>query len=162
MSWEVKKILVPTDGSPKAELAVEPALEIARLKGAEIVALSVLAAPFESSCFTGTGAAEGAQVIEELKVELAQKSAERVVARAEEAGIKARAVVLSGSPAEEILKVAEREDVDLIVMGTKGMTGTRRLLGSVAMSVISHAPCPVLTVREKEYSLPLYERARRM
>ena len=162
MTWEIKKILVPTDGSKLAELAVKPALDIARHKNAKIISLCVLAAPFESSCFTGTGAAEGAQIIEDLKVEIAKENAERIVKEAKKAGVEAEAVVLSGSPADEILKVAEKEDVDLIVMGTKGRTGTKRLLGSVAVSVISHAPCPVLTIRKKEYRPPFFERARMM
>jgi nucleotide-binding universal stress UspA family protein len=162
MKWEVKKILIPTDGSELAELAIAPALELAKYKNAEIIAISVLAAPFESSCYTGTGAAEGAQIIEELKNDLAKESVERVVNAAQKAGVDARSIVTSGSPADEIIKAAVKEDVDLIVMSTKGATGTKRILGSVAASVISHAPCPVLTVREKEQGLPFVERARRM
>jgi universal stress protein A len=53
-----------------------------------------------------------------------------------------------GKPAEEILRVAREEKVDLIVMGTHGRTGVRHLLlGSVAEEVTRHAPCPVFTVR---------------
>lgn len=162
MSWRVKKILVPTDGSKGAELAIEPALDIARQKKSGLVTLSVLAAPFESSCFTGTGAAEGAQIIEDLKRDMAKEYVERVVKKAREAGVTAKPLITSGSPADEILKTAVKEKVDLIVMGTKGMTGTKRLLGSVAVSVLSHAPCPVMAVRKKGKRLPFVERARRM
>ncbi len=53
-----------------------------------------------------------------------------------------------GKPAEEILRVAREEGVDLIVMGTHGHTGLRHLLlGSVAEEVTRHAPCPVFTIR---------------
>ena len=162
MTWNVKKILVPTDGSELAETALEPAIELAKHKGAEIVTIYVLAAPFESSCYTGTGAAEGAQIIEDLKNDLAKASVDKIVKAAEKAGLKARSIVTSGSPADEIIKAAANESVDLIVMSTKGATGTKRLLGSVAASVISHAPCPVLTIREKEKGLPFFERARGM
>jgi nucleotide-binding universal stress UspA family protein len=56
--------------------------------------------------------------------------------------------VAVGTPAEEILRVAREEKVDLIVMGTHGRTGLRHLLlGSVAEEVTRHAPCPVFTVR---------------
>jgi universal stress protein A len=56
--------------------------------------------------------------------------------------------VAVGRPAEEILRVAREEKVDLIVMGTHGRTGVRHLLlGSVAEAVSRHAPCPVFTVR---------------
>jgi nucleotide-binding universal stress UspA family protein len=59
-----------------------------------------------------------------------------------------QAVVAVGRPAEEILRVAREEEIDLIVMGTHGRTGVRHLLlGSVAEAVTRHAPCPVFTVR---------------
>jgi glycine betaine transporter len=55
-----------------------------------------------------------------------------------------------GKPAEEILRVAREEAVDLIVMGTHGHTGLRHLLlGSVAEEVTRHAPCPVFTIRRQ-------------
>jgi nucleotide-binding universal stress UspA family protein len=53
-----------------------------------------------------------------------------------------------GKPAEEILRLAREEGIDLIVMGTHGRTGLRHLLlGSVAEEVTRHAPCPVFAVR---------------
>ena len=56
--------------------------------------------------------------------------------------------VAAGKPAEEILRVAREEGIDLIVMGTHGRTGARHLLlGSVAEAVTHAAPCPVFTVR---------------
>jgi nucleotide-binding universal stress UspA family protein len=57
-------------------------------------------------------------------------------------------VVVEGYPAEEIAALAQQRGVELIVMGTHGRTGMRKvLLGSVAERVIAIAPCPVLTVR---------------
>jgi nucleotide-binding universal stress UspA family protein len=59
-----------------------------------------------------------------------------------------RVTVAVGEPAEEILRVAREEWIDLIVMGTHGRTGVRHLLfGSVAEEVTRQAPCPVFTVR---------------
>jgi nucleotide-binding universal stress UspA family protein len=56
--------------------------------------------------------------------------------------------VAVGKPAEEILRVAREEKVDLIIMGTHGRTGVRHLLlGSVAEAITRAAPCPVFTVR---------------
>ena len=54
-----------------------------------------------------------------------------------------------GLPAAEILRLAEKLDVGLIVMGSRGLGGIRRaLMGSVSDSVVRHAHCPVLVVRE--------------
>ena len=62
-------------------------------------------------------------------------------------GLRVLSAVESGSPAAQIVRYAERNGVDLIVLGTHGRTGvTRALLGSVAERVVRTAPCPVLTV----------------
>lgn len=65
-----------------------------------------------------------------------------------DAGVKVEPVVLKGSPAEEILEYAEKSDIDLIVMGTQGLTGIKRfLIGSVAENVLRHSKVPVMVVR---------------
>jgi nucleotide-binding universal stress UspA family protein len=57
--------------------------------------------------------------------------------------------VVFGNPSPTIVRIADEEDLDLIVMGTHGRSGFRRLLlGSVAEAVVRSAPCPVLTIRE--------------
>ena len=59
-------------------------------------------------------------------------------------------VFAQGDPAEEILRAAERHRADLIVMGSKGLTGLERyLLGSVSRKVARHASCSVLVVRSR-------------
>jgi universal stress protein A len=60
------------------------------------------------------------------------------------------AQVTDGNPADAIVRMAEELDVDLIVMATHGRTGVPHIvLGSVAEKVVRHAPCPVLTIRQK-------------
>ena len=60
--------------------------------------------------------------------------------------------VTAGNPADAIVRTAEDLEVDLIVMATHGHTGLQHvLLGSVAEKVVRHAPCPVLTVRQREW-----------
>lgn len=162
MTWDIKKILVPTDGSESAGLALEPAIDLASHKNAEIVTISVTAAPFDFSCYSASGAAQGAQIIEDLKNDIAKANVDKVANEMQKAGLKDTSIVVSGSPADEIIKAAVKENIDLIVMGTKGAADTRRILGSAAASVISNAPCPVLTVREKGRGIPFVERARRM
>lgn len=67
------------------------------------------------------------------------------------AGVEVESVILEGSPANEIVDFAEKNDIDLIVMGTLGRTGIERfLLGSVAGNVVSHSKTPVLVVRGKK------------
>jgi nucleotide-binding universal stress UspA family protein len=62
--------------------------------------------------------------------------------------VKVLPVVLKGSPAEEILDYSEKNEIDLIVMGTQGLTGVKRfLLGSVAENVLRHSKVPVMILR---------------
>ncbi len=59
--------------------------------------------------------------------------------------------LISGAPADAIVRFAQQEGVDLIVMSTHGRTGLRRvLMGSVSEAVVRHAHCPVLTLRQAE------------
>jgi nucleotide-binding universal stress UspA family protein len=71
------------------------------------------------------------------------------VARLDQAGFQANAIARSGDPAHEIVAHANEYQARLLVLGTRGHTGLRRLmLGSVARNVLLHAPCSVLVVRE--------------
>ncbi len=63
------------------------------------------------------------------------------------------------TPGHEIIRIAEELNADLIVLGTHGYTGWKRLtLGSVAEFVVRHAPCPVFTVKQREINEPLYRK----
>ena len=58
--------------------------------------------------------------------------------------------MLVGKPAEQILQLAEKNNIDLIVLTTKGRSGLARVIvGSTAESIMRHAPCPVLSVRRR-------------
>ena len=64
------------------------------------------------------------------------------------ANVEIESVILEGNPAKEIIDFAEKNDIDLIVMGTHGMTGIQRfLIGSVAENVVRHSKKSVLVVR---------------
>jgi len=66
------------------------------------------------------------------------------------ARVRAGNAVLLGDPAEQILQIAERNGIDLIVLTTKGRTGLKRVLvGSTAEHIMRHAPCPVFSVRRR-------------
>jgi len=78
-----------------------------------------------------------------------QRLADEAAVRLQKAGRQATARVVQGDPAAELLRVASESEADLIVVGTHGRTGLRRLFaGSVARNVMVHAPCSVLVVRE--------------
>jgi nucleotide-binding universal stress UspA family protein len=144
----LKIILVPLDGSEWSFRAAKYAIRIAKMANAEIVCVhAVPNLPYTAYAHAGVLIP---QYIEEAKKE-AQKWYDEVNAIAEKAGVVrvgAETILDVLSVADAIISYAERNNVDLIIMGTKGRTGLKKvLLGSVASGVISHAKCPVLVVR---------------
>jgi nucleotide-binding universal stress UspA family protein len=78
----------------------------------------------------------------------ARKRLDALARRAKQAGVRATPLVLDGTPAEQIPRLARRVRADLLVLGTHGRSGLpKAFLGSVAERVVRLAPCPVLTVR---------------
>jgi len=117
-------ILVGTDGSETASRAVDRAVEVARSLGASLTVFSVGPASHASSVVT------------------------REAARHGDSGVEIHTETASGDPASVLVERAEQGDVDLLVLGNKGMTGASRfLLGSVPNKVSHHAPVAVLIVR---------------
>ncbi len=140
-----KKILIPTDGSEHANRAAKHALWIAKESGAEILALSVI----ETAAFIGLPADDLIMSTKNLLEEEASRALDKLKNLVKDSGynIKLTLNIDEGSAADTILKVAEKENVDLIVMGTSGKHGIDRfLLGSVTEKVVRHATCPVLVV----------------
>jgi nucleotide-binding universal stress UspA family protein len=94
-----------------------------------------------------------AEFLEQLRVPLlksAKAAAKQAAERLEKAGFEAKTAVVHGHPSHEIVKVAEAERADLVVVGSRGLTGpTRFLLGSVSDGVIKYAPCAVLVFRRQ-------------
>jgi nucleotide-binding universal stress UspA family protein len=143
-----KKILVGTDGSETASRAVREAAELAKANDAELLVLTVFDPPSPTKL---------AQVVAEAPAEIAWRitgsgAAEDIATRAVAAlggDGKASPLVEPGQDAADaLIQVAEREGVDLIVVGNRGMSGAKRfLLGSVPNKVSHHAPCDVMIVR---------------
>ena len=80
----------------------------------------------------------------------AQKQLDQRLARAKKSGVRAKGLIVEGSAADQIVRVARAKRADLVVMGTHGRSGLKKLLlGSVAGRVVGAASCPVLTVRGK-------------
>ena len=132
----LKKILCALDLSDQSESVAEYAVMLAKMSGASIVA--VYAAPTLTQY---TGFHVPPNTIDNFVGE--------IVSGAEHfTGVDARGVVVVGYAAEEILALAESEQADIIVMGTRGRKGIDLILfGSVAEKVVKNATCPVLTIR---------------
>jgi universal stress protein A len=173
MHLELKRICVPTDFSEAAERALLYGVTLAETLSAQLHVLHVLqdvgdivahpdftrhgdsARKYFNELALEAGGPEGEdeQTIHFLRT--LQQGAEK---QFEEAPLGDRMNALGairairyGNPVEEIIKYAERHEIDLLVLGTHGRTGWKRMLmGSVAERVVRGAPCPVLTVRDRE------------
>jgi nucleotide-binding universal stress UspA family protein len=148
----LKRILVPLDGSPLAEAVLPQVKELATLHKAEVVLLRVALA----HTLPGVNAVD-AQVhaVDEAQTYLATLEPDLIAH-----GLTVKSVVRYGHAAEEILDHARAGEVDLIAMSTHGRSGIRRwVVGSVAETVLRHAPVPILLVRLTG-PLPIHATAR--
>jgi nucleotide-binding universal stress UspA family protein len=144
-----ERILVPLDGSPRAEQALPVAARIARASGGSIHLLQV----FSLVANYGGGMAPVSFVTEEsVDMELVQATDYlRTIASSRLSGIKTTTEVVFGLPAQYILAAAETQGVDLIVMCSHGRTGFARwALGSVAHTLAHESTVPTLILRESE------------
>ncbi|MCZ7627138.1 MAG: universal stress protein [Candidatus Methylomirabilota bacterium] len=138
---QISRILFPTDFSHDAEHAFQYALTFAREFGAELHLLHVIYFPPQTPEY------DIGQVIDSL-VKNAEDNLKKLAEGVPEPKSVFRLDVQVGVEHVEITKYAEREKIDLIVMGTRGRTGLAHVfLGSVAERVVRHASCPVLTVK---------------
>ncbi|HEX8948800.1 MAG TPA: universal stress protein, partial [Dissulfurispiraceae bacterium] len=138
LSW--KNILVATDGSRYSAIAAEKAVDFAGSYGGEIRAVSVVDVPSEFY-------AEAPDAVEDM-INKAKEYVKSVKELAGTAGVRAESFVGEGEAFRVITGLAKKEGTGVIIMGSHGRTGMKRLLmGSVAEKVIGYAPCPVLVAR---------------
>lgn len=146
----VKKILLGTDFSGEAGVALEHALRIACHTGAELVVAHAGAAldPADEALATETAAlAEYRRILAETEA-VSRGHLDEIVRRARAAGIEATELVVDGAAAGALCEAAERIDADLVVVGTRGHTGfARSLLGSVAERIVRLSSRHVLVAR---------------
>ena len=139
-----KVIVVGTDGSDRATIAVREALELAKMTGAKLHAVQVV----HPSLNPGFSDASGGQFeINELRVQ-AERTNAQVIAEAEQQGVSAEMHnPAGGDVADALMSVAQSVGADLIVVGNLGMSGMKRLvLGSVPNKVSHKCPCNLLIV----------------
>lgn len=137
-----EKILVPTDGSEFAKKAQQHALFLAKVSGAEIIAVSVT----ENNFVNGLPLDEEIHQLNQILNERSEENLKEFD-KLNVDDLKITHVIREGSPAKVILEVAKEENVDLIVMGSSGKSGFDRfIMGSVADKVVNSAKCAVLVV----------------
>jgi len=145
----MRRIVHPTDFSPASAPAFKKALELAKEDRASLSIVHVL--PTLPMLPDGYIAATAYEEMLAAHRRQADQQMQKVVKRAQTAGVKASGTVVDvGVAAEQIVRFAKRQGADVIVMGTHGHGFLARvLLGSVAERVVSRASCPVLTVRAR-------------
>lgn len=145
-----KNILVPTDFSEPALIALEHAKDIARSNNATlhiVHAIEPIIYPAEWG-FPSTEFAQAGQYLAEMSSQQLQKIADTLTA--EGFGIKTQ-TLQGGGASGEIVEYAEANGIDLIVIATHGRSGLEHFfLGSTTERVLRRATCPVLTVRRKK------------
>ncbi len=138
------RILVPTDGSPEGRRAVAHAVDLADAHGATVSGLYVI----NTASYNGLPMEASWKGVTTLLNTDGQAALDVVEEVATDRGVPVETKIVEGSPAREIIKAADHQDCDLIVMGTHGRGGLDRLLlGSVAEKVVRGAEIPVTTVR---------------
>ena len=140
----MKQILVATDGSKNSRDALDEAVELAAAAGAKLTVVYVRHAPLPML----------GEPVYQRSLSAALRHANETVAIAagvaHTAGVEAEAEVLDGEPAKRILELARLRDVDLIVVGSRGLGALAgALLGSVSRDVLHHADRPVLVATRR-------------
>ena len=141
---KLKKILAPTDLSGLSCVGLRYAMDTAREQGAEVIVY--LAVPIGEDWFPSSeGIHPARDYTAREKAQLTKFLQEKFAA--EMGALKIRQTVEVGGAYSNIVDIAEREAVDLIVMSTHGRTGLDHvLLGSVTEKVVARAPCPIMVV----------------
>ena len=148
MARGFSKILLAIDGSESSRDAAHYAIELAKCNSAQLIAITVL---HKSLSSYGLAPAPNDSELDKEKQELKAKEwFEKVTHEAESTHINFRTELVDTQLSIEsaIVEYAEEEKVDLIVMGTRGLSGFKRLLlGSAALGVATYSTCPVLIIK---------------
>ena len=142
---KLHRILVPVDFSAGSEAALDMATSLARDNGAGLILVHVEVIPLSAA------GGEYLYAVPEPPTEELLAKLNAVVVPDSHIPVERR--LLAGDPADAIIRLAQTEAADLIVMGTHGRRGLARLLmGSVAEAIVRAAPCPVLTVKQPAHA----------
>jgi len=143
-----KRILVPLDGSERAERAIPVAARLARASGGSVVLARVVSTPIEFWPALVSEPNKAQTIVDTDLADTKKYLASITIAPALD-GVPTESAALFGPPASAILSVAHSSHADLIVLCSHGYTGmTRWVLGSVTEKVVRHASIPVFVLRE--------------
>lgn len=153
----IRTIMVPVDFSENSMRAVDYAIRLGKRFGSRLILVHVYHFPVELltdwSAY-GTLAGSG-----ELLEALRKEREEQLTALAQEkagAGLEISTHVLEGTPFSEIVKLSRDEGADILIMGTRGLTGLKHvLIGSTAEKVVRKAPCPVLVLKPEDFDFQM-------
>ena len=148
---KVNKILLAIDKSGYKDKATGFAITLAKSLGAEVIVIHVIGSSSLGATRDVLGYYRGGKLkaYQDALKKDAEKFINKVVELGEKEGVVIKSEVIVGSPVKKvIIDYAKKQKVDLIVIGSKGMTGMEKfVLGGVAHAVVSYAHCPVLAVR---------------
>ncbi|MFO7980022.1 MAG: universal stress protein [Candidatus Aminicenantes bacterium] len=144
----IKKILWPTDFSEPSYVALNTAQELAKHFSAELTIVNVITPIPVVSSPNGPAGFDVSLYQDQIK-ETSNESLQDIIQKKISKEIKTQGKIVMGNAPDEIVKTAEEENADLIVIATHGETGWRHLVfGSVAEKVVRFATCPVLTIHQ--------------
>lgn len=141
----MKKILIPVDGSEHSDRALEEGKKLAQAFSGEIIILNVVKG------FKDHHIHEGLDVYQ-LSKDFFEEESNKIINHSKEKlkefdGV-VKTFIVEGEPPEEIINLAEKEDVSLIVMGSRGLSGFNKLIiGSVTSNVLNHCKRPVMVIK---------------
>jgi nucleotide-binding universal stress UspA family protein len=148
----MRKLLIPIDGSPASVKAAEKAIALGKLIDSELIFVTVVNMPSEEK-YSYFGMNVENQFIANRKemlnrlIQEETKMLKIIVRNLDTSDLKVTQKILVGKTAEEIIKIAEEEKIDYILMGRRGFSPVERFfVGSVTQKVLASAPCPVIVV----------------
>ena len=154
--------MIATDGSDCSKLAANKGTELARLSGGTVYAVHVVPTaylfPMDGDYFSSMGINPYWEPTYETMYEALNKQGQQAVnyvkSLGEKKGVAVEPVLLDGHPADELIRYAEEEGMDIVIMGTHGKKGLDRLLlGSVAENLVRHSKVPIMVVTNTQKCL---------
>jgi|SRR6476619_6039966 len=132
------KILVAVDGSESSSKAAKRAIDLAEKHGADLIALYIVEPNINFNEAFYFAEESGQKIVDEVKQEASVKKL----------NVQTEVLMDVGAVSKAIVEYAEKNNIDLIVLGTRGISGIKRmLLGSTASGVVTYSHCPVIVVK---------------